>query len=641
MNIKERLSAFGKFLSGMVMPNIGAFIAWGFLTALFIPTGWLPNEAFASITGPMLSYLIPVLIAAQGGYLVGGDRGRIIGAIAVIGCIAGAPDTTMLMGAMVMGPAAGWVIKTFDRLMEGRTPAGFEMLIDNFSVGILGMLLAMLGFVAIGPLMNAILMVLMAGVQILLTHGLMPLLAIFIEPAKVLFLNNAINHGIFTPIGIEQAHETGRSIMYMLEANPGPGLGVLLAYCFFCRDAKTRQSAPGAVIIHFLGGIHEIYFPYVLMNPKVIIAPIAGNAAAIAWFSFTGTGLTSAASPGSIIAFLSMTPPEYMVTNIIGVALAAGVSFAIAMPIVRTASSADIDQASEQMRELKGTPEAVVISDSEGSTIVFACDAGMGSSAMGATRFRNRIKTVRPDLTVEHSSVDTVPADADIVVCQRVLSERARKSAPQAQIVTIENFLDDPALDALYDSLTTLPEAHKLVEREQEEVAVDQAAVEAVAAGETAAATEAQAAADAGKPTLALTADDIQLGCTSVPREDAIRASGALLVSKGCVDESYVDAMVERNRITSVYMGMGVAIPHGTGEAKDAVKRTGVVLQQYPDGIDFDGEKAYLLFGIAGKGNEHLDVLAAICRVLEDERVLEQMKTTTDAAWVAEVLNRA
>ena len=618
MSVRDGLSRFGKFLSGMVMPNIGAFIAWGFLTALFIDTGWLPNEQFASIATPMLSYLIPVLIAAQGGYLTGGDRGRIVGAIAVIGCIAGAPDTTMLIGAMVMGPFAGWVIKTFDRLMEGHTPAGFEMLVDNFSVGIVGMLLSMLGYVAIGPVMTTILSVLMGGVSILIQYSLMPLLAIFIEPAKVLFLNNAINHGIFTPIGIAQAQETGRSIMYMLEANPGPGLGVLLAYCFFCRDKKTRQSAPGAVIIHFLGGIHEIYFPYVLMNPKVIIAPIVGNMCAIAWFSFTGAGLTSAASPGSIIAFLSMTPSEYMVTNIIGVAIAAAVSFVIAVPLVRSMAVADIDQASQQMREMKGTAEAAVISDTEGGKIVFACDAGMGSSAMGATRFRNRVKAERPDLTVEHSSVDSVPADADIVVCQRVLSERARKSAPSAQIVTIDNFLDDPALDALYDALTKISHAAQLIETTP---------------------APAPEPADQERPSLSIGADDVVLGLAPVDRERCIRDSGALLVARGCVGEPYVDAMVERDRLTSVYIGMGIAIPHGTNEAKDSVVRTGVVLQQYPEGVDFDGERAQLVFGIAGRGEEHLEVLANICRILEDEAVLEKMKTTDDVDWVVRVLS--
>ncbi|WP_075280268.1 PTS mannitol transporter subunit IICBA [Thermophilibacter provencensis] len=618
MSVREGLSRFGKFLSGMVMPNIGAFIAWGFLTALFIETGWLPNEGFASIASPMLSYLIPVLIAAQGGYLTGGDRGRITGAIAVIGCIAGAPDTTMLMGAMVMGPFAGWVIKMFDRFMEDKTPAGFEMLIDNFSVGLIGMFLSMLGYIAIGPIMTAILAVLMGGVQILMQYGLMPLLAIFIEPAKVLFLNNAINHGIFTPIGIAQAEETGRSIMYMLEANPGPGLGVLLAYCLFCKDAKTRQSAPGAVIIHFFGGIHEIYFPYVLMNPKVIIAPIVGNMCAIAWFSFTGAGLTSAASPGSIIAFLSMTPSDLMLTNIIGVAIAAGVSFAIATPLVRTMATADLDQASQQMRDMKGSAEAAVISDTQGGKIVFACDAGMGSSAMGATRFRNRVKAERPDLTVEHSSVDTVPADASIVVCQRVLSERARKSAPQAQIVTIDNFLDDPALDALYASLTQLSHAAELIETTP---------------------APAPAPAEEERPSLAIERADVRLGVPSVGREQCIRDSGALLVQRGCVSEPYVDAMVERDRLTSVYIGMGIAIPHGTNDAKEAVEKTGVVLQQYPDGVDFDGEKAYLVFGIAGKGEEHLEVLANICRILEDESVLERMKTTDDVDWVVDVLS--
>lgn len=618
MSVREGLSRFGKFLSGMVMPNIGAFIAWGFLTALFIETGWLPNEGFASIASPMLSYLIPVLIAAQGGYLTGGDRGRITGAIAVIGCIAGAPDTTMLMGAMVMGPFAGWVIKMFDRFMEDRTPAGFEMLIDNFSVGLIGMFLSMLGYIAIGPIMTAILAVLMGGVQILMQYGLMPLLAIFIEPAKVLFLNNAINHGIFTPIGIAQAEETGRSIMYMLEANPGPGLGVLLAYCLFCKDAKTRQSAPGAVIIHFFGGIHEIYFPYVLMNPKVIIAPIVGNMCAIAWFSFTGAGLTSAASPGSIIAFLSMTPSDLMLTNIIGVVIAAGVSFAIATPLVRTMATADLDQASQQMRDMKGSAEAAVISDTQGGKIVFACDAGMGSSAMGATRFRNRVKAERPDLTVEHSSVDTVPSDANIVVCQRVLSERARKSAPQAQIVTIDNFLDDPALDALYTSLTQLSHAAELIEPTP---------------------APAGAPAEEERPSLAIERADVRLGVPSVGREQCIRDSGALLVQRGCVSEPYIDAMVERDRLTSVYIGMGIAIPHGTNDAKEAVEKTGVVLQQYPDGVDFDGEKAYLVFGIAGKGEEHLEVLANICRILEDESVLEKMKTTDDVDWVVDVLS--
>ena len=309
--MKTALQKFGKFLSAMVMPNIGAFIAWGFITALFIADGWLPNEQLASIQPYMLTYLLPILIAATGGKMIAKERGMVIGAIAIVGCIAGVGGVDgqpMLMAAMIMGPFAGWVIKKFDQLMEGHMPAGFEMLINNFSVGILGMILAILGYYFIGPLMTGILSVLSAGVGILLEYGLLPLVSIFVEPAKVLFLNNALNHGIFTPIGVEQAAQAGQSIMYMLEANPGPGLGVLLAYWLCSTDKTTRDSAPGAIIIHFLGGIHEIYFPYILMNPIIIIAPIVGNMCAIAFYSLMGCGLVGPASPGSIIAFASMAP---------------------------------------------------------------------------------------------------------------------------------------------------------------------------------------------------------------------------------------------------------------------------------------------------------------------------------------------
>lgn len=604
----------------MVMPNIGAFIAWGFLAALFIESGWIPNAQLAQISDPMLKYLLPVMIAGQGGYITGGDRGRVAGVIAVMGCIVGS-GYTMLMGAMVMGPLAGLCIKRFDLWAHDHTPGGFEMLVDNFSVGIIGLLLTIVGYYAAAPVMETILVVLSAGVSVLVNYGLLPLLAVFIEPAKILFLNNAINHGILSPIGAEQAATMGRSIMYMLESNPGPGVGVLLAYCFFSRDAKAKQSAPGAVVIHFFGGIHEIYFPYVLSNPKLIIAPIAGSAAAIAWFSMTGCGLVAPASPGSIIAYLSMTPASHMLPTIVGVGISAGVSFLVSAPLLRATAPAAADEAAQDLRESLGTQEAVVISNTQGAKIVFACDAGMGSSAMGATRFRNRIKAVRPDLAVEHSSVDTVPGDAAIVVCQRVLSERARKSAPQAQIVVIDNFLDDPALDSLYASLTELSRAADLME-------VQPAEPEPAPALQR----------DQSAP-LAVSLDSIRLGLPTCDRESAIRAAGRVLVENGCVDESYIDAMVERDALTSVYMGMGVAIPHGTGEAKEAVKETGVVVLQYPDGVDWGDEKAHLLFGIAGKGDEHLTVLSNLVNVIPDEAVLEKMRTCDDPQWMLEMLS--
>lgn len=627
--MKNGVQRFGKFLSAMIMPNIGALIAFGFLAAFFNGSGWIPHEGFATIFSAILVYLIPILIALTGGKLIGGERGSIVGAIAVVGAIMSDPNTTMLMATMIIGPLSGFCIRKFDKMMEGHMPAGFEMLINNFSVGIIGMLLAMVSYLVIGPFMNLILAILSAGVNVLVEHSMLPLIAVFIEPAKVLFLNNAINHGIFTPIATAQAAETGKSIMYMLESNPGPGLGVLLAYMFFCEDKKTKQSAPGAVIIHLLGGIHEIYFPYILMNPLVIIAPIAGNMAAIFWYNLTDAGLVGPASPGSIIAYLMMASKDSMFSVIVGVLIATVVSFGIASVMIRMSKGRSLEEAQEEVSgrkaEAKGTntnTEPVAVAKAEGvRKVVFACDAGMGSSAMGATKFRNRIKAQRPDLTVINTSVDTIPSDCDIAVVQITLVERARKSVPQAQIVTLHNFLADPALDALYEQLTqqqttlqksesveklTIEQNNKLVERqssgqknESEEMqssskkseSMEKPAIGQKSEPEKMQSSELKAdSADTQQPVNAQAAeqdtdkkqimvrDGVRLNQHPVSKEEAIQAAGELLLELGYVDRTYVDAMQERERRVSTYMGMGVAIPHGTSEAKNTVKKTGIVL---------------------------------------------------------------
>ena len=623
--MKNAVQRFGKFLSAMVMPNIGAFIAWGLITALFIADGWIPNDKLASIQPYMLYFLLPALIAYTGGKMVGGDRGGVMGAIAVMGCIAGVgglDGQPMLMGAMVMGPFAGWVIKKFDKFMETRMPAGFEMLINNFSVGILGMVVAIIGYYLIGPFMSAILAILTAGVNVLIKASLLPLAAIFIEPAKVLFLNNAINHGIFTPIAIEQAAEAGKSIMYMLEPNPGPGLGVLVAYWIFCKDKTTKDSAPGAIIIHLFGGIHEIYFPYVLMNPLVIVAPIAGNICAILWFTITGCGLVGPASPGSIITYLSMSPKSQILFTFIGVVIAAGVSFLVASPIIKMSNGKSLEEAQSDMAAAKAESKGAAVPVSNGEPkkagevkkIIFACDAGMGSSAMGATKFRNRIKAVRPDITVANTSVDNIPADCDIAVVQEILVERAVKAAPQAQMVTIGNFLADPKLDQLYDQVTSTEAAAP-------------AQAEAAPAAETSSYDPSEKI---------LVEEGIKVGLKSVPMNDAITAAGKLLNELGFVDEEYIPAMIRRNEEASVYMGMGIAIPHGTSDAKNRVKKSGIVILQYPDGVDFGGEKAELVIGIAGVGDEHLAILGRITEVLDDEKQLEMMKTTKN---IDEIMN--
>ena len=616
--MKTALQKFGKFLSAMVMPNIGAFIAWGFITAIFIADGWWPNEQLASIQPYMLTYLLPILIAATGGRMIAKDRGMVMGAIAIVGCIAGVGGTEgqpMLMAAMIMGPLAGWVIKKFDQMMEGHMPAGFEMLINNFSVGILGMILAIIGYYFIGPVMTGILSVLSAGVALLINNSLLPLVAIFVEPAKVLFLNNAINHGIFTPIGVEQAVEAGKSIMYMLESNPGPGLGVLLAYWLFSADKTTKDSAPGAIIIHFLGGIHEIYFPYILMNPVVIIAPILGNICAITFYTLFNCGLKGPASPGSIIAYLSMAPKGETLMVLLGVLIAAGVSFLVASPIIKlsNAKGTSLEVAKDQMQTMKAQSKGQK-SILTAKKIVFACDAGMGSSAMGATKFRNRLKAVRPDIVVTNTSVDNIPSDCDIAVVQTVLADRARECAPNAVLITIGNFLADPALDDLFFQLSTGDPL--MTEAVNEE-------------------TETQTSID---PNI-LVPEGIILNQKSVTKEEAITAAGQLLTDLGYVDKEYIPLMLEREKIVTTYIGMGLAIPHGTTHDEGIIHKTGIVLIQYPEGIDFGDEKAQLVIGIAGKGGEHMEILSKICTALEDETILEKMKTTDDKEWIMKQLS--
>lgn len=458
--MKEKVQVFGRFLSGMVMPNIGAFIAWGLITALFIPTGWWPNERLAALVSPMSQMLLPLLIAYTGGQVVAGQRGGVIGAIATMGVIVGA-DVPMFIGAMIVGPLAAWIIKKFDRLMEGHVKAGFEMLVNNFSLGIIGAILAVVAMLGITPLVAALNGAMEIGVNFFVDRGLLPLASIFIEPAKVLFLNNAINHGILSPLGIKQVEEFGKSVFFLLEANPGPGLGVLLAYCI-AGKGSAKSSAPGAVIIHFLGGIHEIYFPYILMNPLLLLAVMAGGASGIFLFQMFGVGLTAPASPGSMLAILMMAERHSYIGLLLGVAVSTVVTLVIALPLLKftgkDVSLQDAQKKKDAMKQQAKGLEAEVAKVPENlgqiSKIVFACDAGMGSSAMGATVLRKKIAAAGlTGMSVIHASVSSIPSDAQVVVTHQELRERAHHSCPDAELVLITNFLAAPEYDLLVERL--------------------------------------------------------------------------------------------------------------------------------------------------------------------------------------------
>ncbi|MRN52234.1 PTS mannitol transporter subunit IICB [Paenibacillus monticola] len=468
--VRVRVQQFGRMLSGMVMPNIGAFIAWGLITALFIPTGWLPNKDLATLVDPMIKFLLPLLIGYTGGQMIHGKRGGVIGAIATMGVIVGS-DIPMFLGAMIVGPLAGWILKQFDRAVEGKIKAGFEMLVNNFSLGIIGGALTLGAYKGIGPLVVGLTNILSDGVEFLVNNHLLPLVNIIIEPAKVLFLNNAINHGILSPIAAEESARLGKSILFMLESNPGPGLGILLAYWLVGRGS-AKSSAPGAVIIHFFGGIHEIYFPYILMNPRLILAVIGGGVTGTFTFQLLGAGLTASPSPGSIFAYIAMTPKGEFFPMFAGVIAATVVSFLIASVLLKTSKKngeeeEDLEEAAARVREMKSAGTAAqtaatvvtanvaanVRNKADVNKIVFACDAGMGSSAMGASVLRKKLQAAGINITVVNSAVSEIPADADIVITQKTLTDRAIANSPNAEHISIDNFLKSPKYDELVERL--------------------------------------------------------------------------------------------------------------------------------------------------------------------------------------------
>lgn len=451
---RAKVQAFGGFLTAMVIPNIGAFIPWGFITALFIPTGWMPNEHFAKIVGPMITYLLPVMIGSTGGHLVGGKRGAVMGGIGTIGVIIGA-DIPMFLGSMIMGPLGGLVIKHIDRLLDKRIPAGFEMVINNFSLGIAGMLLCLLGFEVIGPAVLIANNFIKECIEALVHAGYLPLLSLINEPAKILFLNNAIDQGVYYPLGMQQASETGKSIFFMVASNPGPGLGLLLAFTFFGKG-MAKKSAPGAMIIHFLGGIHELYFPYVLMKPLTLIAMIVGGMSGSWIFNMLGGGLVAGPSPGSIFAYLALTPKGAFLATIAGVTAGTLVSFAVTSLILKMDKSHEAeteDTFNDSANAVKAMKQEGKFSYRDIKRIAFVCDAGMGSSAMGATTFRKRLEKAGRDIDVKHYAIENVPDDADIIVTHASLEGRAKRVSDKP-LVLIKNYLGDPQLDDLFKHLT-------------------------------------------------------------------------------------------------------------------------------------------------------------------------------------------
>ncbi len=480
-SVKVKVQKFGTALSGMIMPNIGAIIAWGLTAAIFMtPNGWFPNAQINKLVQPMLIYLLPLLIGYTGGRMVDDERGAVIGAIGTLGVIVGTTQP-MFLGAMIMGPLSGWCLKTLDNACRDKIKSGFEMIYNNFSLGILGMILAIFAYFIINPVMMWGSHWASVGVDAIIRVHLLPLANIIIEPAKVLFLNNAIGNGILVPLGIQQASEVGKSVLFLMESNPGPGLGILLAFMFFGKGS-SKSSAPGAAIIEFFGGVHEIYFPYVLMKPSLIIAAICGGVTGTALFTTLNGGLKAAASPGSILAILLVSAKGSYLGNIVGVLGAAIVSFIVAAIILKNDKGDGADLAAKQKEmesmkaESKGTkmPSEQSAHDSVTSykdikKVIFACDAGMGSSAMGASLLRDKFKKAGINIPVTNTAVRNLKDEPGLlVVTQEELADRARQKTPDAMHIAVGNFLSNPKYDAIvanFKALTQVQDKPKSTEK--------------------------------------------------------------------------------------------------------------------------------------------------------------------------------
>ncbi len=637
-----KIQKFGSFLSAMVMPNIGAFIAWGLLAALFIDTGWIPNENLNSLVSPTLTYAMPILIGYTGGYNIYGKRGGVAGVLATMGVVVGS-DVTMLIGGMVMGPVGAICIKKIDKLFEGKVRPGLEMLVDNFSIGIMGAVIMVVGYLAIGPVFNVILNVLKAGVNWLVNANLLPWTSIFVQPAQVLFLNNAINHGIMVPIGVEEAAETGKSILFLVEANGGTWLGLLLAFSVFGKGL-AKKSAPGASIIMCFGGIGEVAFPYALSKPWTVLGPMAGNIVSLYILQLFGGGTVAAVSPGSFLALLAMTPRGCYLVNIAAYVAATAVSFlVVSFFLIRDKSAEEGDISTTSPTEAAGgsapqsaagqgaanvTDQQELVPAAPIKKIAFACDAGMGSSVMGVSMLKTKMQKAMLTLDLIHTPINEIPADVDVIITNVTLAQRAReavmeKHGKSVPILTIENFLDQNRYDEIVVYLKKYSDPKEFADRPAK--AVHAAPASVLQSGDV------------------LTVNNVILGSDIKDKWEAIRVCGQILVDNGYVKPEYINDMLDRERSSSVYLGNHVAIPHGLDSSEPKILKSGIAFLQVPDGVRFDDDEdevAYMFIGIAGKGkgSAHIDLLGQIATVCSDMDNIEKLRTATDKQQVVDLL---
>lgn len=630
--LKIGTQKMGAALSGMIQPIIGVIIGWGLLTAFFIPTGWTPVQVINDfIIGNLITWLIPLLIGYLGGKQIYGEKGGFVGAAATAGIIAGAlmfntADNfwgvtrnlgPQFLGAMIAGPLSAFLFKKLESLYIHRIKAGFEMLVNNFSMGIYLFGFILVSFFLLPWISFGLSFILELIINPLTKYNLLPLTSLFVEPAKPLFLNNAINHGVFTPLGLLQVQETGKSILFYIESNPGPGLGILLAYVLM--DKKERSSAASASIIHFFGGIHEVYFPFIIIRPILVLATMIGGAAGVAMLQIFNAGAVAPASPGSVIALFAVSanqPLDYAGLAL-SIIVATVVTFAVAVFLIRFTKKRDLSK-NEQIAIInanKGKESKYLKKEDikEIKNIIFACDAGMGSSAMGAGILRKLFKENNLEISVKNVAIKNLSEEKpDLIVVQKSLSQRAKKESSVEQF-TVDNFLDNSQYKILIENIKqnnnkTKDQHPELLIREKELSSL-------------------------------LNTNNVLLFLKPVEYEKALKKSGEMLVKQNLVEKKYIESMIKRNKDVSVYVGNGVAIPHGQSNDESLIKNSGISFMSFPKGINWEGNKVFLVIGIAGKGKEHMDLIGMLGAKLSDEKIVQQLANAKTLEELKGILN--
>ncbi|MDW2800210.1 protein-N(pi)-phosphohistidine--sugar phosphotransferase [Clostridium boliviensis] len=420
-----------KYYSRVIAESIPLFVTAGLLSVF--SAGIFQNEHLYEMSKILSSLVIPVFMGYKAGTMCGGEVGGLAGTLAASVVVMAEPVSAMILSVTAGGVAGFLCKKGLDRI-KNWIPSGFEMLFSNLYLASLGLLAGGAAYVLLIPEAEWMLGFLGNGLSLMIDRGIIPFISFVVEPLKIIFFNNWINHGIFLPLGLEQLKTQGSSILFLLETNPGPGFGILLAYTLANRN--IRKPMVSSLIIQFLGGIHEVYFPYILSDIRLLAGAIAGSIAGNYCFMVTGSGLLGPASPGSIITILIMADKKHWLGIVMGISISAAVSCFLSCLIL---SGRRREPAIDKDKEQK--VEEMPVKRMEHAKIYFVCDVGLGSSAMASAIFKKKLRLEGlTGIEVFHVSVDRIPADADAIVCQKNFA----RSLPEINIpcFTVDNLTD-------------------------------------------------------------------------------------------------------------------------------------------------------------------------------------------------------